>query len=155
MVSRALHVVDQSTLVPIGAVAGILALVFGAGMLVPRLAHRWGTVRAARLGVFIAFVGSIALLVGPHDVYYFSMALTVFLLGMGMVNPLGTAITLQPFGQQARTASALLGFLQMSCAALAIGIASALAVPAYLAFCIVLAASLALSLLVFSVKMTG
>lgn len=130
--------------------ASTVFVVFGAGMLVPRLAHRWGTVRAARLGVFIAFVGSIALLVGPHDVYYFSMALTVFLLGMGMVNPLGTAITLQPFGQQARTASALLGFLQMSCAALAIGIASALAVPAYLAFCIVLAASLALSLLVFS-----
>ncbi|MFM6831570.1 MAG: hypothetical protein ACKOVA_14725, partial [Novosphingobium sp.] len=95
-----------------------------------------------------------ALLAGPHDVYYFSTALTIFLLGMGMINPLGAAITLPPFGQQAGAASALPGFMQMGCAALAIGIASALAVPAYLAFCIVLAASLALSLLAFSVKIT-
>jgi DHA1 family bicyclomycin/chloramphenicol resistance-like MFS transporter len=134
--------------------ASTVFVVFGAGMSAPKLAHRWGTVRAARIGIIVALAGSIALLVGPHDAYYFSTALTIFLLGMGMINPLGTAITLQPFGQQAGAASALLGFLQMGCAALAIGIASALAVPAYLAFCIVLAASLALSLLAFSVKIT-
>lgn len=129
--------------------ASTVFVVFGAGMLAPRLAHRWGPTHAARTGIIVAFAGSVALLVGPHDVYYFSTALTVFLLGMGMINPLGTAITLQPFGQQAGAASALLGFLQMGCAALAIGIASALAVPAYLAFCLVLVASLALSLLAF------
>lgn len=132
--------------------ASTVFVVFGAGMLAPKLAHRWGTVQAARIGIVVAFAGSIALLAGPHDVYYFSTALTIFLLGMGMINPLGTAITLQPFGQQAGAASALLGFMQMGCAASAVAIASALAVPAYLAFCIVLAASLALSLLAFSVK---
>ena len=129
--------------------ASTVFVVFGAGLLAPRLAQRWGTTRAARTGIVTAFAGSIALLIGPQDAYYFSAALTVFLLGMGMINPLGTAVTLQPFGQQAGAASALLGFLQMGCAALTIGVASALAMPAYLAFCIVLAASLALSLLVF------
>jgi DHA1 family bicyclomycin/chloramphenicol resistance-like MFS transporter len=129
--------------------ASTVFVVFGAGMLAPRLAHRWGTTRAARAGIIVALAGSVALLVGPHDVYYFSAALIVFLLGMGMINPLGTAITLQPFGRQAGAASALLGFLQMGCAALAIGVASALAVTAYLAFCIVLAASLALALTAF------
>lgn len=129
--------------------ASTVFVVFGAGILAPRLAHRWGATRAVRAGIGIAFAGSIALLVGREDVYYFSAAMTVFLLGMGLINPLGTAITLQPFGQKAGAASALLGFLQMGCAALAIGVASVLAVPAYLAFCIVLAASLALSLLAF------
>jgi len=132
--------------------ASTVVVVFGAGMLAPRLARRLGTAHAARIGIVIALVGSVALLLGPHDVYYFSAALVVFLMGMGMINPLGTAITLQPFGQQAGAASALLGFLQMGCAALAIGIASALTLPDYLVFCILLVASLTLSLLAFSVK---
>ncbi|RYF60475.1 MAG: Bcr/CflA family efflux MFS transporter [Comamonadaceae bacterium] len=129
--------------------ASTVFVVFGAGMLAPRLAKRWGPARAARVGIVIGLAGSVALLVGPQDVYYFSATLTVFLLGMGMINPLGTAITLQPFGHQAGAASALLGFLQMGCAAVAIAITSALTIPAYLAFCVVLAANLALSLLAF------
>ncbi|MBS0318699.1 MAG: Bcr/CflA family efflux MFS transporter, partial [Proteobacteria bacterium] len=77
--------------------ASTVFVVFGAGLLAPRLAHRWGTTRAARAGIVVAFAGSIALLAGPQEVYFFSGALTVFLLGMGLINPLGTAITLQPF----------------------------------------------------------
>lgn len=69
---------------------------------------------------------------------------------MGIVNPLGTAITLQPFGRQAGTASALLGFLQMGSAALAISIAGALDVTAQTALALVLAGSAALSLAVFA-----
>jgi MFS transporter, DHA1 family, multidrug resistance protein len=129
--------------------ASTVVVVFGAGFMALRLARRWGTTRAARTGIVIAFAGAAALLVGPQEVYYFSAALTVFLTGMGLINPLGTAITLQPFANQAGAASALLGFLQMGCAALAIAVAAALTVPAYLAFCLVLAANLALSLLVF------
>lgn len=129
--------------------AATVFVVFGAGMLAPRLARRWGTTRAARAGLFIAFASGVALLVGPHHAIYFSVALTVFLMGMGLISPLGTAITLQPFAQQAGAASALLGFLQMGCAALAIGVTTALAVPAYMAFCIVLTAILALALLTF------
>jgi DHA1 family bicyclomycin/chloramphenicol resistance-like MFS transporter len=73
----------------------------------------------------------------------------VFLLGMGILNPLATAIALQPFGQQAGAASALLGFLQMGCAATAITLGSAGGLTAYSALGIILSASLTASLLVF------
>ena len=129
--------------------ASTVFVVFGAGAMAPKLARRWGQIRAARVGILIALAGSIALLLGWEDIYFFSAAMTVFLLGMGLINPLGTAITLQPFGKNAGAASALLGFLQMGCAAIAIGIAAALPVPLYAAFCIVLAANLGFSLLVF------
>jgi DHA1 family bicyclomycin/chloramphenicol resistance-like MFS transporter len=43
-----------------------------------------------------------------------------------LINPLGTAIALHPFGQQAGLASALLGFLQMGCAAIGALFASVL-----------------------------
>lgn len=129
--------------------ASTVFVVFGAGYMAPRLARRWGPTQAARAGIVVALAGSVALLIGPEDVFYFSAALTVFLMGMGLINPLGTAITMQPFGQRAGAASALLGFLQMGCAALAIGVAAVLPVPAYTAFCTVLAASLGLSLLTF------
>jgi MFS transporter, DHA1 family, multidrug resistance protein len=129
--------------------ASTVFVVFGAGILAPKLAGRWGQIRAARAGILIALTGSVALLLGWENIYYFSGAMTVFLLGMGLINPLGTAITMQPFGQKAGAASALLGFLQMGCAAAATGIAAALPMPLYAAFCIVLSASLGLSLLVF------
>jgi DHA1 family bicyclomycin/chloramphenicol resistance-like MFS transporter len=129
--------------------ASTVFVVFGAGFLAPRLARRWGTAQAARTGIVIAFAGSIALLVGREDSFFFSVALTVFLVGMGLINPLGTAIALQPFRKEAGAASALLGFLQMGCAALAIAVVSAASMPAYSGFCIVLSGSLALSLLVF------
>jgi MFS transporter, DHA1 family, multidrug resistance protein len=129
--------------------ASTVFVVFGAGVLAPKLAHRLGQIRAARAGIVIALSGSLALLLGKEDVVYFSFAITVFLLGMGLINPLGTAIALQPFGQKAGAASALLGFLQMGCAAIAIGVAASLPMPLYWAFCTVLAANLGLSLWVF------
>lgn len=129
--------------------ASTVFVVFGAGLSAPRLAHRWGRVRAARIGIVIALAGSIAILVGKEDVVFFSASLTVFLLGMGMINPLGTAIALQPFGRRAGAASALLGFLQMSCAAVAISAAAILHVSAYTSFAIILTSSLALAFAVF------
>jgi DHA1 family bicyclomycin/chloramphenicol resistance-like MFS transporter len=129
--------------------ASTVFVVFGAGFLAPRLAHQWGQARAARVGLVIALAGSIALLVGKEDFVFFSAALTVFLLGMGMVNPLGTAIALHPFGLQAGAASALLGFLQMGCAALAISVGAILDVPAYTSLGIILTSSLALAFVAF------
>ena len=129
--------------------ASTVFVVFGAGLLAPRWAKRWGQARVARMGIVIALAGSLVLWFGQDNVYGFSAAMTVFLLGMGLVNPLGTAIALQPFGQQAGAASALLGFLQMGCAALAIAVAASLPLPTYMAFCAVLSASLGASLLVF------
>lgn len=129
--------------------ASTVFVVFGAGFLAPRLAHRWGQARAARVGLVIALMGSIALLVGKEDFVFFSAALTVFLLGMGMVNPLGTAIALHPFGRQAGAASALLGFLQMGCAAVAISVGAMLDAPAYTSLGVILTSSLALAFAAF------
>jgi DHA1 family bicyclomycin/chloramphenicol resistance-like MFS transporter len=47
--------------------------------------------------------------------------MSLFLLGMGIVNPLGTAQALSPFGERVGAASALLGFWQMMGAALGSG----------------------------------
>ncbi|HEX7953898.1 MAG TPA: multidrug effflux MFS transporter [Burkholderiales bacterium] len=130
-------------------------VVFGSGLLAPRLAKRWGSVVAARAGVSIALVGSAAMLFGRTEFVSFSVYLTIFLFGMGIFNPLGTAIALQPFAQQAGAASALLGFLQMGCAALAITFGGMLILPAYTALGVVLFTSLAASFLCFlSVRTT-
>jgi DHA1 family bicyclomycin/chloramphenicol resistance-like MFS transporter len=129
--------------------ASTVIVVFAAGFLAPRLARRWGQVRVARTGIVIALGGSIALLIGKEDFLFFCVSLTVFLLGMGLVNPLGTAIALHPFGKQAGAASALLGFLQMGCAAGAITIGGGLGVSAYTSLGIILTIGLAVSFLTF------
>lgn len=129
--------------------ASTVFVVFGAGLSAPRLAQRWGQVRAARTGIVIALAGSVAILVGKEDVVFFSASLVVFLLGMGMINPLGTAIALQPFGRQAGAASALLGFLQMGCAAMAISATAMFHLSAYTSFAIILTSSMALAFAVF------
>lgn len=129
--------------------AATVFVVFAAGFLAPRLARRWGQVAVAHAGIVIALLGSLALLVGKENFLFFSVSLTVFLLGMGLINPLGTAIALHPFGSQAGAASALLGFLQMGCAAVAVTLGGGLDLSAYTALGIISAASLALSFLVF------
>ncbi|MNY90579.1 Bicyclomycin resistance protein [compost metagenome] len=129
--------------------ASTVFVVFGAGLLAPRLAQRFGALRAARAGIAIAFAAGATLLAAPEQVYCFSTAMTVFLIGMGLINPLGTAVTLQPFGQNAGAASALLGFLQMGCAAISIAITSALPLSPYLAFSAVIATSLLMALVTF------
>ena len=43
---------------------------------------------------------------------------------MGIVNPLGTAQALSPFGEKAGAASALLGFWQMMSAAIGVWLAA-------------------------------
>lgn len=53
-------------------------------------------------------------------------AVIMYLWGMGLANPLGTAIAMGPFGREAGLASALLGFLTMSAAALTTWLGSTL-----------------------------
>jgi len=64
----------------------------------------------------------------------FMAAVTLFLAGMGLINPIGTAIALEPFGDRAGIASALLGFLQMACAAIGTAIVGTLSVGPATAF---------------------
>jgi DHA1 family bicyclomycin/chloramphenicol resistance-like MFS transporter len=64
--------------------------------------------------------------------------MSTFLLGMGIVNPLGTAQALSPFGEKAGAASALLGFWQMMAAAIGVLLAATVSQEAMLALGIVL-----------------
>ena len=108
--------------------AATVVVVFAAGTLAPRLAHRWGAVPVGLVGCLIALMGGGLLWSGGESssLLHFTVSLAVFLLGMGLVNPLGTAIALGPFARQAGLASALLGFLQMACAALMTSLTAAL-----------------------------
>lgn len=98
--------------------AGTVFVVFAAGTLAPRLAHRWGAARVARAGCLVALTGALTLLMGAEgrSLAYFTGAIALYLLGMGLINPLGTAMALGPFSRQAGLASSLLGALQMACA---------------------------------------
>jgi DHA1 family bicyclomycin/chloramphenicol resistance-like MFS transporter len=62
----------------------------------------------------------------------------VFLLGMGIVNPLGTAQALSPFGEKAGAASALIGFWQMMGAAIGVWLAATVSREAMFALGVVL-----------------
>jgi MFS transporter, DHA1 family, multidrug resistance protein len=86
----------------------------------------------------------------------FLAAMSVFLLGMGIVNPLGTAQALSPFGEKAGAASALLGFWQMMGAAIGVWLAATVSHEAMFALGIVLtiASLLALGLHMMRAKVS-
>ncbi|WP_207479147.1 multidrug effflux MFS transporter [Arenibaculum pallidiluteum] len=108
--------------------AATVFVVFGAGFLAPRLAHRWGAAQVAMAGAALALAGGVILILVSEapGLASISVAIVIFLLGMGLVNPLGTALALQPFASRAGLASALLGFLQMVCSALGTALAASL-----------------------------
>jgi MFS transporter, DHA1 family, multidrug resistance protein len=121
--------------------AGTVMIVFAAGMLATRLAPRFGLDRSIRGGLATAAIGGIAiLLVSIFNPTFlpFLAAMAVFLLGMGIVNPLGTAQALSPFGDKAGAASALLGFWQMMAAAIGVYLAATVSYQAMLALGVVL-----------------
>jgi DHA1 family bicyclomycin/chloramphenicol resistance-like MFS transporter len=124
--------------------AGTVMIVFAAGMLATRLAPRFGLDRSIRGGLAAAATGSIAILLVSllHPTFLpFLAAVCVFLLGMGIVNPLGTAQALSPFGEKAGAASALVGFWQMMSAAVGVWLAATVSHEALFALGIVLTAA--------------
>jgi MFS transporter, DHA1 family, multidrug resistance protein len=124
--------------------AGTVMIVFAAGMLATRLAPRFGLDRSIRGGLMAAACGSIAILVVSTtfpSFLPFLAAISVFLLGMGIVNPLGTAQALSPFGEKAGAASALLGFWQMMMAAIGVWLTATISHQAMFALGIVLSAA--------------
>lgn len=131
--------------------AGTVFVVFGAGFLAPHLARRWGQARVAMAGAVIALIGDFVILNSAAEPSLMSITggLVLFLFGMGFVNPLGTAIALQPFKQEAGLASAFQGFLQMGCAAIASTVASVLPLPPTLALAATMTVGSTLALLVF------
>lgn len=99
--------------------AATVFVVFAAGRTAPRWTARWGAPAVLRLGAALAIAGGLAMLMSHGaGLSGFAAAGCVFLFGMGLVSPTGTALALTPFAAQAGQASALLGFLQMAAAAL-------------------------------------
>lgn len=131
--------------------ATTVLIVFVAGFLAPRLAHCWGQRTIGMIGLVIALVGSLFLFAFAAAPAFipFTTAIALYLLGMGLINPLGTAIALHPFGRQAGLASALLGFLQMGCAAIGASFASILPLQPSASLAVILTTGSALALLVF------
>jgi len=120
--------------------AGTVLIVFAAGMLATKLAPRFGFDRSIQIGLVAAAIGSVAVLlvsIFTPTFLPFLGAMSVFLLGMGIVNPLGTAQALSPFGEKAGAASALLGFWQMMGAAIGVWLAATVAREAMFALGIV------------------
>jgi DHA1 family bicyclomycin/chloramphenicol resistance-like MFS transporter len=135
--------------------AGTVLFVFGAGMLAPRLAPRFGLDRAVQIGLVLAAAGSIAILLASifnPTFLPFLCAISVFVLGMGIVNPLGTAQALSPFGEKAGAASALLGFWQMMGAAIGVWLAATVSHAAMFALGIVLTMASLLALGVYTMR---
>src|SRR5256886_1165315 len=121
--------------------AGTVMIVFASGMLATKLAPRYGLDRSIRGGLFAAATGAIAILLvslfSPSFLPFLA-AMSVFLLGMGIVGPLGTAQALSPFGEKAGAASALVGFWQMMTAAIGVWLAATISHEALFALGIVL-----------------
>jgi DHA1 family bicyclomycin/chloramphenicol resistance-like MFS transporter len=135
--------------------AGTVMIVFAAGMLATKLAPRFGLDRSIQFGLLAAASGSLAILlvsIFQHTFLPFLAAMCVFLLGMGIVNPLGTAQALSPFGEKAGAASALVGFWQMMSAAIAVWLAATVSHEAMFALGIVLTAAALLALGLYTLR---
>jgi DHA1 family bicyclomycin/chloramphenicol resistance-like MFS transporter len=135
--------------------AGTVMIVFAAGMLATKLAPRFGLDRSIQGGLLAAAAGSLAiLLVSLFTPTFlpFLGAMCVFLLGMGIVNPLGTAQALSPFGEKAGAASALLGFWQMMGAAIGVWLAASVSHQAMIALGVVLTAASLTALLLYPMR---
>lgn len=132
--------------------AGTVFVVFAAGMIAPRLAARWGLRNAILFALVVACGGGLALLGAQfveRSLATYLVPVLIFLFGMGIVNPLGTALALSPFGDRAGLASALVGFLQMAGAAIGVSAAASVASPAILGLGLVLVVATLSALIVF------
>lgn len=134
--------------------ASTVFVVFAAGMASPRLAHRYGAQTITVAGILTALSGGGLLLTGSSapGLGWYTLSMVMFLWGMGLANPLCTAITMGPFGHQAGLASALLGFLSMGAAAVTTWLASVLVFPAVISLGIIQAVACLISLLLFLLR---
>lgn len=116
--------------------AATVFVVFGAGLASAPMIRGWGAPFAGMVGVLVATIGGgwLILQATSSTTQSFMGAVTLFLAGMGLISPVGTAIALEPFGDRAGLASALLGFLQMACAATGTVLVGALPMPAASAY---------------------
>jgi len=101
----------------LGSVAGYMA----GSALSARLAKHRDSERIMRLGVVLGMVAACLLLACSHtwptSVLALMLPMMLYSIAMGLVLPHAMAIALRPFAHIAGTASALLGFIQMSLSA--------------------------------------
>jgi len=123
--------------------ASVVALVFGASMLAPKLSASLGRYRATLIGLGFTVTGAIALLVAAlvaRDSFLaFLLTTAIFLFGVGIVSPLASAAALSPFADKAGVAAALFGFAQMGGAACGAMLAAVVSSDPALGLAIVLA----------------
>jgi MFS transporter, DHA1 family, multidrug resistance protein len=133
--------------------AGTVLVVFAAGLIGNRMRERIGSERSIQIALMLCVAGSIALLAAAvmnGGFLAFLGATLVFLLGMGIVNPLGTAQTMAPFATNAGAASALLGFMQMTAAAIGVALSAILSSNPQLALGLVMTAGSVVALAVYA-----
>lgn len=120
-------------------------------LMAPRPARRHGDRTGGFAELIIFATGSLAMVAVASQPTYatFTAAISIVLFGMGLISPLGTAIALQPFGRQAGSASALLGFLQMGSAAIGSTLASAMPFSPSASLAIVMTAASVVALAAF------
>jgi DHA1 family bicyclomycin/chloramphenicol resistance-like MFS transporter len=133
--------------------AGIVFVVFAAGIMAARLSARLGLYRATVVGLGMTVIGSTALLLAvltAKDSYLpFLVATAVFLSGLGIASPLSSAAALSPFGNKAGVAAALLGFAQMAGGAFGALLAAAISSDPALGLGIVASLASALALILY------
>lgn len=128
--------------------AGTVPAVFLGGALAPKLARRLGERAATLLALSLMLAGAALMTVlfatQPPGLVMAIAPFVVFLLGLGLINPLATAAALRPFPHHAGAASALIGFLQMAAGTLTtlsstlLPLAANLALPVTILACTVL-----------------
>jgi DHA1 family bicyclomycin/chloramphenicol resistance-like MFS transporter len=110
--------------------AGVVFLVFGAGMLAPKLSVRFGAYHATLVGLGLAAAGGVALLVAvlaaKNSLPPFLVTASIFLFGTAIASPLSSSAALSPFAGKAGLAAALFGFSQMAGAACGASLAAIL-----------------------------
>ncbi|MGL9618644.1 Bcr/CflA family efflux MFS transporter [Bradyrhizobium sp. U531] len=131
--------------------AGVVFIVFGAGVLAPRLAARFGRHGATSIGLAAAAIGAVALLamtlIGQIALVSFLLVVPVFLFGVGIASPLSSAAALSPFGDRAGQAAALFGSAQMAGAACGASLAAVVSSDPVQGLTVVLAATSLVALL--------
>lgn len=117
--------------------AGTVPAVFLGGALSPRLSRRLGERTAIFLALALMLAGGALMtalfMTQPPGLVMAIAPFVLFLLGLGLINPLATAAAVRPFPHHAGTASALIGFLQMAAGTLTTLTSTLLPLPSNLA----------------------
>ncbi|MFL6820851.1 MAG: multidrug effflux MFS transporter [Bradyrhizobium sp.] len=135
--------------------AGTVLVVFAAGLIGNWIRERIGLDRSMQIALMLCATGGMAVLAAAvlHGSFLpFLGASLIFLLGMGVVNPVGTAQTMAPFGKNAGAASALLGFMQMLGAAIGVALSATLSSDPLMALGVVMTVGSVLALGIYALR---